>query len=806
MTPNSSGSDFYPAGQGAYPEASAGGLSLVQVAHVLKTRWWLVLLGVGIATAAAWFLIPPDRSYFQAATIVRFEDARAEVSAGLAGPQADTRSQEFMLSQIHVIRSNSLVGEVVDNESLRFWPSEDLPLALFSDVAVESGPEAADSLRFRFARDSYTVQSSAGREISARFGELVEMGGVRFTLRGPPAEVSEAMVYILPRQTAISVVTAGINVVPRNRTVILDISYQNPDPTRAVRVVNAVSDAYREFNAFGAQQSARIRREFLQEQLLEAEGALARNQAILREFQEADRSFGSRERLESERSNLLALDVQRRTLEEERRTYQSFLDRINRAADDQLDLELRTLMAAPGVATGPLLSQLYTELTGYQLERERLLASGQAMTNPAVQQLTSLIDARRASIEDAARTQVSSLDLQIAAIDDQRMRSAAALRALPEAGAEEVRLLEEVETARATLAALRTEYQRARLAESLDVSQVQIVDYATFAAPVTVGTRQRTLVFALIFGFLLGGGSALLLEVTNTSVRGRTELETLLAVPGLGTIPRISAAGKNGRPTRAIPAKASPVNGAGGKPHVPAVAARNGASSAPARAELQDFHSMAAEAYRMLRTNLVFLSPEGQIRTLVVTSAASGDGKTTTAANLAVAFARQGKRVLLVDCDLRRPRLHTLFGVPRSPGFTDLLLGKVSGNQAIRPTRIERLSILPRGDFDEQAAEMLSGSIGRNLIERLRDHWDLVIFDTSPVLLTADATAVSPNIDGVLLVVRAGKTSREAARQAVQQLNVVGAQVLGFVLNDPDLVGEKYGEYKYVKEYYTVEV
>jgi non-specific protein-tyrosine kinase len=221
--------------------------------------------------------------------------------------------------------------------------------------------------------------------------------------------------------------------------------------------------------------------------------------------------------------------------------------------------------------------------------------------------------------------------------------------------------------------------------------------------------------------------------------------------------------------------------------------------------ELREFHSLAAEAYRMLRTNLIFLRTDQALRSLVVTSAGMGDGKTTTAVNLAVAFARQGKNVLLVDCDLRRPRLHTFFDVLVGPGLTEVILGTETLDKVIRTTPIENLSLLTRGAFDERAGEVLSGARGRRTIQSLRERCELLILDTSPTLLTADASAIAPHTDGVLLVARAGRTPREAARQAVAQINVVGATVLGFVLNDPDAIGQRYGEGKYTKEYYSVE-
>jgi capsular exopolysaccharide synthesis family protein len=809
---NPEGYGYYPAGP-PLDERPSGGLTPAVILRVLLMRWWLVLSGVAIAFGAAWYLIPQDQLSYRGNAVVSLDDERAYVSAGMVGDQVDPRSTEYMLSQIHIIRSESLVGDVVDQTGLRLWPSADLPFALLNNISVESDAAARDTLWLQFSRDGFVVKIRGVREIQGRYGEPVEAAGARFTIARAPGELSESFVAILPRLEAVARTIAGLNAGPRERTAILDIIYFDTDPVRAQVVVNAVAQAYQDYNTVGIQDRARLRREFLEEQLLTAQAELARNEEVQREFMSADRAFGSAERLAAERSTLLGLDNQRRQLEDERRVYQTFLDRLQGARDAEIDAELRTLMASPVAAASPLLSPLFAQLNGYQLDRAGKRAAGLSPTHPEVEQLETLIASARSSIAESTRLQVAALDQRIMAIDDQRDRSAITLQALPETSSDQIRLATNVESARTLVATLQAQYQSARLAESLEVSQVQVIDRARYATPVTVGNRQRALIVAIAFGFLFGGGGALLLEVTNTSVRGRGELVDLLALPALGVIPRIGA-GSDGSAQPYLEATSNPASlngrraGAGGESKilVGAVAPAPPTVGSLSKSQLPAFHSMAAEAYRLLRTNLVFVAPDREIRTLVITSPSSGEGKTTTAANLAIAFARQGKRVLLVDADLRRPRLHTIFDVPQSPGFSELLLGRALLGEAIHPTAVERLSLLPRGRFDELAAEMLSGAVGEKIVAKIRERWDMVIFDTSPVLLTADATAVAPLADGVLLVVCAGKTSRDSARQAVQQLQVVGSPVLGFVLNDPKSVGDRYGEYKYSKQYYTAEV
>jgi capsular exopolysaccharide synthesis family protein len=192
----------------------------------------------------------------------------------------------------------------------------------------------------------------------------------------------------------------------------------------------------------------------------------------------------------------------------------------------------------------------------------------------------------------------------------------------------------------------------------------------------------------------------------------------------------------------------------------------------------------------------------------VVTSAAPGEGKTLTAANLAVTLAYDGLKVLLVDCDIRRPRVHGLFRLPRSPGLMELLTtprepdGESGARSAmIRETSVAGLSVLTCGALPSNAANLLSSTRMRILLQELRTQYDIIVLDTPPVLATADAGIVASLTDGVLLVVRAGTTHRNAAQRAYQQLSNVGARVLGTVLNDPGGEVAKEGDYYYPYDY-----
>lgn len=192
-----------------------------------------------------------------------------------------------------------------------------------------------------------------------------------------------------------------------------------------------------------------------------------------------------------------------------------------------------------------------------------------------------------------------------------------------------------------------------------------------------------------------------------------------------------------------------------------------------------------SEAYRTLRTNLDFASLDQALKTLVVTSAGVGEGKSTTLANLAVVSAQAGRKVLLVDADLRRPTLHDIFGLANDQGLTTVMMDESAlASPPLRSTGIEGLTVLASGPLPPNPAELLGSRRMEEVIAALAEGADQVFFDTPPVVAVTDAAVLATKVDGVLLVVSAGQTRREYARTAVQRLEQINARLVGTVLTN----------------------
>jgi protein-tyrosine kinase len=200
---------------------------------------------------------------------------------------------------------------------------------------------------------------------------------------------------------------------------------------------------------------------------------------------------------------------------------------------------------------------------------------------------------------------------------------------------------------------------------------------------------------------------------------------------------------------------------------------------------------------------VLFSSADSGLRTLVVTSAGPGEGKSLVSANLAMALAQAGQRVLLVDADMRRPRIHEIFDMAQDPGFSNLLTGNAKASEVIQKSSVHGLWLLSAGHIPPNPAELLGSRRYGDFIASLEDHFDWAVIDTPPVLVVADSSIVANEATGVVFVVGADHTSRHAARNAIDQLDAANAHVVGSVLNKANIAGNPYYYSSYYRKAYA---
>jgi capsular exopolysaccharide synthesis family protein len=193
-----------------------------------------------------------------------------------------------------------------------------------------------------------------------------------------------------------------------------------------------------------------------------------------------------------------------------------------------------------------------------------------------------------------------------------------------------------------------------------------------------------------------------------------------------------------------------------------------------------------SEAYRILRTNVDFSMIDNELRSLMVTSAGPGEGKTTTVANLAITYAQTGKKVVVIDADMRKPTMHHCFSISNRVGLSNILTGQVKLEEGLKESHINGLFVIPSGTIPPNPSEILGSKRMEALLDELKEKYDLIIFDTPPALVVADAQITASLCDGVVLVIDSGKVKREHALKMKANFDLLNAKVLGVVLNNKD--------------------
>lgn len=288
--------------------------------------------------------------------------------------------------------------------------------------------------------------------------------------------------------------------------------------------------------------------------------------------------------------------------------------------------------------------------------------------------------------------------------------------------------------------------------------KASIVDPAASSSTPISPNPRRNITLGLVLGLVLGAGAAVLRETLDTTIKSSRQLDPLVAAPIIGTI-----------------------------------SFDTDAVDTPLITNI-DTYAPRAEAFRVLRTNLQFIDPDVQRKVFVVTSSLPGEGKTTTAVNLALALAEGGESVVLVEGDLRRPKISEYLRLESAVGLTTVLIGKLPLEDAVQTTASEGLAVVTSGATPPNPAELLKSSAMSSLIASLREQYDIVLIDAPPLLPVTDGALLAAQADGALLVVRHGKTTTDQVTLAVERLEAVGATPVGVIFNmTPAKGGDGYG-------------
>ena len=766
----------------ADPEGSP--IDVMGLLIALRRRWWLILLCIIIGGIVALLVDRYQPRDLTATSVVQLRDSRSDLAGDLVKNSSNRAPPSYAaLTEVEIIKSRAVAYAVVDSEPLGLRVNAGgFSNSVLSDVFVDTGVNKR-KIPVSFTAQGFRVGSD--RAVLTPYGTPVSWAGVHFTVSTQPSDVVEGNVYVRSRDRTVDRMLFYLEATPRNQTNIIDIAYSSTDGGTATRVVNRVAKVYQALDTWRAQQKLHRRRMFVEDQLARTDAQLAEADRALSTFRNRQQAYSSQDKFRAQQTALVTLDSRREELDGDRKMVRSLLKKVETGDVAARQSALSMLATTPEVSERSPIPDLYHKLTEYQRGRTELTSgpAGKAATNPQVQRFDTLIAGTQADLLSATRSYLALIDARVDALDEVRTKNAGTLEQLPAAEAAETRLQQNTEALREQAASLRAEDQQARIAEAAELGQVEIVDLAVQATGLQPKTA-RLIGFSLLIAFLVGCGLALLLEAADRTVKRRDDIETLLQVPVLATIPRITTNGS-------------------GNGHKSLAGLNNRKSRETSRRRkvaltaIIQSPAVGAEAFRHLRANLLYSRAGRSARRILITSPTEGDGKTSIASNLAITLACHNYRVLLVDCDVYG-KLHTIFQTPASPGLSEVILDQIHPTDAFRQTGIPGLCLMTAG----KPPQLATGVVGSNRMEALlRDmtqEFDLVVLDCSPILALTDSTVLSVDSDVVLLVIRAGHTAASAAVEAMRQLETVGARVAGVVLNDPDDRARQYdGAYHY---------
>lgn len=591
----------------------------------------------------------------------------------------------------------------------------------------------------------------------------------------PPAPESEAY------RNTVANFQGSIDVSPVRRSNLVEVAYFSHDPKLASTIANQLSSDYIDQSLQVKWDQAAKASEWLSGKLAELKTNLEKSQDALQEYAEKNNIvyFQGANTKDQDRQNLVMA-----RLEDLQHEY-------TKAQGDRFQKEsLYTLVQEgkerdlPGVLTNSMIQTMMVNQSNLLRDYAKLTSTYKP-EYPRALALKKQIDAGQAAIDKAKKALIQNI------VDDYRA-AVAREKLLADAIEEQKKVVQDiaqrsiaynilkqqVDTNQMLYENMLERMKETQVSSTMNASNIRIVDASQVPKAPIKPRIMVNLMLGLVLGVGLGIGLAFFQEYLDNTLKTPDDVEHFLRLPSLGLLPALSSNGSGDADEDKL--LAAPPEHAG-------------------RIEIKGIQSdpMAMEAFRSLRTSIL-LSASPVPRLILITSALPGEGKTTTAVSLGATLASLGSRVVVVDCDMRKPACHLTAGVENRPGFVKCLTGQNDLAEAILPVPgVANLSLIPCGPIPPNPAEVLSSPVTGELLQRLRTHFDYVLLDSPPVLSVADTRILATLTDAVVLVTRAHSTPYDVVRRARTTLYGSGARILGVALNAVDLEHAGYGPKRY---------
>ncbi len=635
---------------------------------------------------------------------------------------------------------------------------------------------------------------------------------VKSAIKGGERRLADVIGDPLARGKLVDEFLGRLSIRPVRKTRLVQASFSDHDPRLAAEVLNALFAAYVEMNIRKKYQATEKATDFLASQIQTVRAEIEANEQKLQEY--------------GKEKNIIALSNAENTVigklgELNKALTDAQIDRINKESYYN-EIRVATPDYIPDALSNPLIQKLREDYG--RLYRDYVKRSETFLPDyPEIQSLKVELDAAKRALEDETQALIKRAltDYQSAFSREQALVGAFNQQKkeafqLNNNAIQYNSLLIQIQNEKSLLENLmkrKSETDVSSRLKDLRTSNIWIVDKAEIPVVASSPHKGRNMVLGLLVGMFAGLGLALILENLDNTVRDPQDIKNITGLPMLGIVPAFS---KNGQ-LRGYGEAIDEETGAPGGGTTPAWAwaqilertrtaiGLKKPAPAPGEHEALDLivhfspKSTFAEYYRSIRTTLLFSTAEAKTRAIAVTSPLPQEGKTVTTCNMAIALAQTGKRVLIVDADLRKPRLHRVFGVKNLNGLTKYLTADLALEDLLHATPIPTLFLINSGPVPPNPLELLGSEKAAKLIGQLKEEFDFVLVDTPPVLAVSDALVLGAWMEGAILVVRAGQTPREALKLAQEKIAAHHIKSLGVIINNVQM--QDFDEY-HVSSYY----
>jgi succinoglycan biosynthesis transport protein ExoP len=733
--------------------------------HIVLKRKWLILSLILVITSLVSIQAYREPSIYQGSTTIRIEAKQGSILQTTGGLVVNQTDPNFWGTQLKLLQSPVLARQVV------------VTLGLDKNPQFLGG--AADSGLFSSVKRIFGRERSKPASVQAETADPDPIGERELASRQLTAE---QLIALEPYEDAIA---ASQLVTPVEKTNLVVINFMHTNPQLAKQIADTLAEVFVQNN---------VERQELG--LSKAELALAHQIATFQEKVKNERD----ERFNFAKANNLPLTSTSTNLEAMRE--QGYSSQLLEAENQRRNLEA-TYNAAkntddpfsnPAVQGDELIRRLREKLSDLKEKREALL---EVYTHewPEVKKVEAQLKSTEADLKKAPTQVLASMKKRLDAATAQEKslvrayeRQHGKTTQQTKAEIDLAAMTQQLQTDEQYLNTLLQKQRELNATSGDGGTNVSIASKSRLPNEPVGPARLRTIIMAFVLSLMAGVGLAFLLDFLDDSVKSLEDIDRYIHLPALALIP--AARSEKGR----LAAPEAQVQ-----------------NTSTALTLVNDPRSPMAEAYRHLRTSLLLSSAGNPPRTILVTSSQPSEGKTTTAINTAFMLAQTGAEVLIIDCDLRRPRMHANFNLSNTRGLTNFLSGECPIEDVLQDhTGVANLKLLTSGPVPPNPAELLGSEEMRNLLKTLSERFAHIIVDSPPAISFTDASILSTFVDGVILVVHGGRSSRAVVRRAKQQLLDVGANIFGVVLNNVKADSHEYygaGYYSsyYESEYYTAE-